>query len=190
MPEARPLPPIEVLREAFTYDPDTGVLMRHPTYYNRRLKRQVMADTWQLVKCVNMYGYLVTSCGGQQVKAHRVCYALHHGCDPYPLTIDHIDRDRLNNRIDNLRAVTPRDNTLNRSPQSLQNLQSRIPIRITYPDGRGSIVCDSIGTAATLLNCNKNRLGVTIARAPDNVYRHNWGRGVWAKPSGIIVTYN
>ena len=35
----------------------------------------------------------------------RVVYFLHHGVDPGDLTVDHIDRNSLNNNIDNLRLL-------------------------------------------------------------------------------------
>ena len=40
---------------------------------------------------------------------YRVIWALHHG-DPGPLVVDHIDRDPLNNRIENLQAITLHEN--------------------------------------------------------------------------------
>lgn len=47
----------------------------------------------------------------QNLKAHRVVWFLHHGT--MPDCIDHIDGDRSNNRIENLRAVTRKENSQN-----------------------------------------------------------------------------
>ena len=44
----------------------------------------------------------------------RVIYFLTHQEDPYPLEIDHIDRNTLNNTVSNLRAVTHKDNCFNK----------------------------------------------------------------------------
>mgnify|MGYP003654379460 CR=1 FL=1 len=60
-------------------------------------------------------GYLMVSVvilnKNKQLKAHRVIFALHHGY--FPALIDHIDRNKLNNRIENLRASNHKMNALN-----------------------------------------------------------------------------
>lgn len=35
--------------------------------------------------------------------ASRIIYFMHHGVDPYPMEVDHKDRNPLNNNVDNLR---------------------------------------------------------------------------------------
>jgi hypothetical protein len=46
---------------------------------------------------------------------HRIIFLLHHGF--LPDCIDHIDRDKRNNRIENLRQVTFSQNQMNRGKQ-------------------------------------------------------------------------
>jgi len=58
-------------------------------------------------------GYWAVYCEGQSYKCHRIVYELVHG----PLEgryIDHIDGDRSNNQVSNLRAVTSKENAKNR----------------------------------------------------------------------------
>jgi hypothetical protein len=60
-------------------------------------------------------GYRVIRINRKLYKAHRLIYIFHHGEIPDGLYIDHIDRQRLNNSIENLRLVTRQENGFNRS---------------------------------------------------------------------------
>ena len=101
----RPLPPIAYLRSVFSYDPAIGQLRTKkgnivegfPNGANRPYRRVNIA--------------------GKAFLYHRICYALFMGYDPYPLEIDHIDRDGTNNRPTNLRAVRKIENQRNRIVQ-------------------------------------------------------------------------
>lgn len=57
-------------------------------------------------------GYLILKIKGKQYKAHRVVYALFNGHFPKG-EIDHINRIRDDNRIENLRVVTRIENIQN-----------------------------------------------------------------------------
>lgn len=50
--------------------------------------------------------------------AHRIIWEIHYGEIPEGLVIDHIDGDRSNNKIDNLRICTFQENHFNRGKQS------------------------------------------------------------------------
>lgn len=119
----RPLPPAEYLRNCFSYDPQTGVLVW-------RVRPREMFQTakgWRIANakfagkpaltCRSSHGYV----GRMQyegewfaVKASRIAYAVHHGRDPDGF-IDHINGNPLDNRADNLRVVTKHENALNRA---------------------------------------------------------------------------
>lgn len=60
---------------------------------------------------VNWSGYRMVSFDRKQLKTHRVIFALHYGY--FPALIDHIDRNKLNNKIENLREATKSINGLN-----------------------------------------------------------------------------
>lgn len=106
------LPDIDTLRRLCRYVPGTGDLF----VLRRGIERQVIRASGKR--------YATLYLCGRVVYAHRVAWKLHYGVDA-PGLIDHIDRNKSNNRIDNLRVVTVAQNNLNRAPiTSMQNCKS------------------------------------------------------------------
>ena len=56
-------------------------------------------------------GYLQTGINGKNYKNHRVIFLMHYGF--LPAEIDHIDGNRTNNNIENLREATRSENNCN-----------------------------------------------------------------------------
>ena len=62
-------------------------------------------------------GYLAVEVSGRAYKLHRVIFLYHHGYFPEN-DVDHIDRNPLNNRIENLREVSRTCNKRNTGNQA------------------------------------------------------------------------
>ena len=60
-------------------------------------------------------GYLIVPIQYKHYYVHRVVYMMHHDNEPY--IIDHIDGNKSNNRIENLRPATRHQNARNSSKQ-------------------------------------------------------------------------
>jgi len=101
----KPLPPVELLRELFRYDRDTGLLIRNKP---GRKVRVGQAVGWPTPR-----GYLSTVINRSKYSVHRIIYAMAHGKDPGLYEIDHIDGDKQNNRLENLRLATRNQNLAN-----------------------------------------------------------------------------
>mgnify|MGYP000135495521 FL=1 len=74
---------------------------------------------WHLLKGTIDNGYRKTIINKKHYKYHRVIYKLHNNDwdmddEPRKNPIDHIDRNPLNNNINNLRVVSMQQNTFNR----------------------------------------------------------------------------
>ena len=93
----------ERLKELFEYH-ESGTFIRK--------------TTGKLVVCSpsKNHRYLRTSVDGKPNALHRMIFLYHHGY--LPKVTDHIDNNRMNNRIENLRAVTQAENCLNRKHRS------------------------------------------------------------------------
>lgn len=64
--------------------------------------------------CLTKFGYWYIGCGYRHYLAHRFVWFLHNGEIPNGLDIDHIDGDRSNNKISNLRLATRSQNLRNK----------------------------------------------------------------------------
>ncbi len=105
MTQCKPLPPVELLREYFDYDPADGVLR-----YKKPRKRIRVGSP---VSRGRSSGYLSVSMDRQNYLVHRVIWKMMTGEDP-PSLVDHKDRCTLNNRWTNLRGSTATTNNQNK----------------------------------------------------------------------------
>lgn len=107
---ANPLPDQETLLKLLRYEPDTGKLFwlpRHPNIHNFTQRRcdkfNVQFAGKEAFTSDNGCGYKVATIFGVTLRAHRVIWCMIYGY--WPDHIDHIDQNRSNNRIANLREA-------------------------------------------------------------------------------------
>jgi len=112
--------PPDTLRELLDYDPATGTLTwryrdaswfvnawTHASWNSRFAGKPALAYR-------DAHGYPVGIILGKTYKAHRVAWAHYYGAWP-KADLDHINHDRADNRIANLREATGADNSRNAS---------------------------------------------------------------------------
>jgi hypothetical protein len=108
---AKPLPPVERLRQLLAYNPDTGALTWLPSDTMRAARNTRFAGRSALTGR-HRQGYLQGRVDGVFVYAHRVAWAMHYGRWPEG-QIDHANHDTSDNRISNLRLVDKSTNARN-----------------------------------------------------------------------------
>ena len=95
---------LEVVNKLFRYDKETGDLVR-------KISVRKGAEAGQIVGTDDGHGYLKTSIKGVKYFNHRIIFLMHNGY--LPPFLDHIDTNKRNNRIENLRAATITQNNHN-----------------------------------------------------------------------------
>ena len=94
------------LRELLDYDPLTGVFVHKTT-------RGRLCKAGQVAGYLHQWGYIHINISGKIYKAHRLAWLYVHGSFP-PNHIDHINGNRSDNRLVNLRPATKSENGCNR----------------------------------------------------------------------------
>jgi hypothetical protein len=100
----RALPPFKVLHKMFRYEPGTGAIFSKVARTNRNLTER--CDR------VGPTGYRKVYLAPHRYYAHRVAWTLYWGMEPVNF-IDHVNGDKADNRIANLRLAEHHENLWN-----------------------------------------------------------------------------
>jgi hypothetical protein len=118
----------ELLRKLVRYEPSTGMLFwlkRSPhDFTDGKHPKENICAAWnarfagrEAFSVDDGNGYKHGKIGGKHLKAHRVAWVVHYGKWPED-QIDHINGNRSDNRIENLREVSNSGNQRNKSARS------------------------------------------------------------------------
>ena len=103
--------PLAGLEKVLRYDANTGLL--YWTVFIYRIKKP-----GDLAGHQNKSGYIEIRFDRKTYHAHRIAWYLHTGNDPGVLQVEHVDTNRTNNKIENLRLATALQNSWNKSKRA------------------------------------------------------------------------
>ncbi len=160
---------IDDLRRCFIYDKATGKI------YNR-IKRSVNVNAGDEAGCMNGEGYLVVKFRGSTFSLHRLAYAMYYG--EWPEQIDHVNGDRADNRINNLRSATLQENNKNKKlPRS--NTSGHMGVSWSQKAMRWTAYISVKGKNKNLGSFNDIADAIVARKTAEieNGYHENHGRG-------------
>lgn len=106
MIKSKPIENIEEIKKLISYDPETGI-------FTWTKSRKGHARIGKIAGSNHGRGYRTIAINDVEYLAHRLAWAMHHGSIPTDMQIDHINGDRKDNRICNLRIASHADNCRN-----------------------------------------------------------------------------
>lgn len=116
---SNPLPDIEYLKECFEIDATSITGLRWKERPRNHFSSPMHWGRFHSLFAGNPCGlirdgYYSTKIGKRNIYNHRIIYTIHNNIHVDPsLVIDHIDRNKLNNNPENLRAVSRSANKIN-----------------------------------------------------------------------------
>lgn len=146
--DCRQLPDVELLRKLLDYDPESGELTwreRDCSVFNDTPGRSAKHSCrlWNdrnagkpALHSIDNCGYRRGSLLGRKMLSHRAAWAIFYGQWPENY-IDHINGNRADNRIQNLRDVTRAENQKNQRMNCL-NTSGALGVCLFKPTGKWS----------------------------------------------------
>jgi hypothetical protein len=143
------MPPFDLLHEYIDYNPNTGIgTWKKQISRNLQIGKEVGSITPNNYRSLHFFG--------QRYMAHRVFWFMHYGEDPFLKQIDHIDRNSLNNKIENLRLVEAWQNHHNKN-QTLTNQTKSNVTGVNFHKNKNIWIANlSVNKKRYYLGCFKN----------------------------------
>ena len=110
MIKAKPIHDLNKIRELVEYDPNTGII-------KWKVNRKGHAKAGMVAGAQHNRGYIILAVDNVAYLAHRLAWAMHYGSISENMQIDHVNGDRSDNRICNLRLATHEENCRNSKPR-------------------------------------------------------------------------
>jgi hypothetical protein len=106
----------DYLKECFLYEQELGILIwreRPVEHFKNQHRQRIFNSKYAAKKAgvINTAGYWVVGLNGKLFLGHRLIWIYHFGAEPE--VIDHINHNRSDNRLENLREVSRALNSRN-----------------------------------------------------------------------------
>lgn len=151
MSKFKKLPTKEIVTAFLSYDKETGIL--------RWRKKPSQVVNVGDVAGNKQHGYVVVQLCGESYKAHRLIWLIECG-DIGDMDIDHINMDRADNRLENLRIATRRQNQFNTKARR-DNKSGFKGVSLSKPHMKWK----------AQINTGKNRLYLGLFDTPELAYK-------------------
>lgn len=122
-------------------------------------------------------GYIRLRYNYSYLLAHRVIWEMHKGSIPEGMEVDHINHVRNDNRIENLRIVTHKNNQMNQR-LNRNNISGCSGVRWSKRDGKWYSRPEVNGKSFYLGSFNSKEEAIEVTRMfyKDNGFHENHGR--------------
>jgi hypothetical protein len=107
------------IQKIIHYNPETGIFTRLEKTSSNAKRGEILGNIDKV------HGYVRIMVGGKRYLAHRLAWFYTHGYWP-PNDIDHINGDKVDNRICNLREATRAENTQNIRRAQINNFSTGV----------------------------------------------------------------
>ena len=150
-------PTLSRVKELIRYDPNTGMFV-----WLKNLKGGVRAGDIAGANPGDQ-GYGKIRIDNSLMLAHRLAFC--YMTEEWPSQVDHINRDKMDNRWGNLRLATFEINAQNRSAQSVNNVTGLLGVRVNRKSKKNPFV------AQITVDCKNRHLGCyPTAKAAHEAY--------------------